>query len=227
MTGYLKSKTLRGRYDDTIALIAQSVRATIYTALPGRVVSYDPATQTATVQPLYKAKFNGEPMQMPELLSVPVVMPRGGGYAISFPIRPGDGVQLMFQSRNADLWYNEGGEQEAFSARMHDLSDAVAVPGLEPAPNALEDAQDDRFEIRAEDPETRIEILEGPDRVRIVAGKCRLIVRKDEYVQMKVKPSADRDDEALADYHITIDAEAGEIIMSSAPTIGPDPNPED
>ena len=160
MTGYLKSKTLRGRYDDTIALIAQSVRATIYTALPGRVVSYDPATQTATVQPLYKAKFNGEPMQMPELLSVPVVMPRGGGYAISFPIKPGDGVQLMFQSRNSDLWYNEGGEQEGFTARMHDLSDAVAMPGLEPSPRALSDYNADSFELRSEDGTTKIEITD-------------------------------------------------------------------
>jgi hypothetical protein len=227
MSGYLRSKALRGRLDDAIAQFAQAERESIYTALPGKIVSFDPATQRATVQPLYKAKFNGEATAMPELVEVPVVFPRGGGYAITFPVKAGDGVQLMFQSRNSDLWYQDGGEQEGFSARMHDLSDAVAIPGLEPGPRALEDVQDDRFEIRADDPGTRIEILEGPDRVRMVAGKCRLIVRKDEFVQMKVKPSADRDDSGLGDPHITLDAGSGDIIISSDPIIGPDPNPED
>ena len=227
MTGYIRSKALRGRLDDAVGQYAQTERESLYTALPGRVVAFDAETQTATIQPLYKAKFNGVATAMPELLEVPVVFPRGGGYAITFPIKPGDGVQLMFQSRNSDLWYNEGGEQEAFSARMHDLSDAVAIPGLEPSPRALEDVQDDRFEIRAEDPETRIEFLEGPDRIRVVSGRCRFVLRKDEFIQMKVKPTAARDDEDEGDPHITIDVEAGEIIMSSLPTIGPDPNPED
>jgi hypothetical protein len=160
MSGYLRSKALRGRLDDAIAQFAQAERESIYTALPGQIVSFDPATQRATVQPLYKAKFNGVPTDMPELIEVPVVMPRGGGFAFTFPIKPGDGVQLMFQSRNSDLWYQEGGEQEGFSARMHDLSDAVAIPGLEPGPRALSDYNADSFELRSEDGATKIEITD-------------------------------------------------------------------
>lgn len=160
MTGYVKSKALRGRLDDAMAQFAQTEREAIYTALPGRVVSFDPATQRATVKPLYKAKFNGEAVEMPELVEVPVVMPRGGGFAFTFPIAAGDGVQLMFQSRNSDLWYNEGGEQEGFTARMHDLSDAVAMPGLEPSPRALSDYNADSFELRSEDGTTKIEITD-------------------------------------------------------------------
>ena len=160
MTGYLRSKALRGRVDAAIAQYTQTQQEAIYTALPGQVVSFDPATQRATIKPLYQAKFNGEPTEMPELLEVPVVMPRGGGFAFTFPIKPGDGVQLMFQSRNSDLWYNEGGDQEGFTARMHDLSDAVAIPGLEPSPNALGSYNADSFELRSEDGSTKIEITE-------------------------------------------------------------------
>ncbi len=181
MAGYLKSKALRGRLTEAVSQEAQNERDTLFTALPGRIVSFDPATQTATVRPLYKAKFNGKPVDMPDLVEVPVVMPRGGGMAFTFPIKPGDGVQLMFQSRSADLWYNEGGEQEAFSARTGDLSDAVAIPGLEPSPRVLSDYNADSFELRSEDGTTKIEIT-NDGKIALESGGEELVNILDEFM---------------------------------------------
>jgi hypothetical protein len=158
MAGYLKSKALRGRLPEAVAQAAQAESQSVYTSLPGRIVSFDPATQTATVKPLYKAKFNGVATEMPELLDVPVMVPRAGGAILTFPIKPGDGVMLQFMSRNADLWFGDGGEQEAFSARINDLSDAVAIPGLEPGPRVIPNYNADSFELRNEDGTTKIEI---------------------------------------------------------------------
>jgi hypothetical protein len=181
MAGYLKSKALRGRLPEAVAQAAQAESQSVYTSLPGRIVSFDPATQTATVKPLYKAKFNGVATEMPELLDVPVMMPRGGGFAFTFPIKPGDGVQLQFQSRNADLWFNDGGEQEAFSARTNDLSDAVAIPGLEPGPRVISDYNADSLEIRSVDGTTKIE-LTSDGKIALESAGEELVNILDEFM---------------------------------------------
>ena len=161
MAGTNKTKAFRRSEVDVVALKAQEERADIWTALPGRIKSFNPEAQTATVEVMYKPRHNGKPVAMPDLLEVPVVLQRGGGFAFTHPIKPGDGVQIQFQSRNIDNWYGKGEPSEAATARMHDLSDAVAIPGLEPAPRKLANYNPTNFELRSEDGKTKIEI--SPD----------------------------------------------------------------
>lgn len=166
----------RRQIDDAIAEAIDADRREIYTALPGRIVSFDPSTQRATVELMHRPLFNGEPAAMPNLIEVPVVMPRGGGFAFTFPIRAGDGVQVMFQSRDMETYYEQGTAAPAATLRMHDLSDAVAVPGLEPAPRALGSFNPSSIEIRSEDGQTKIEITS--------AGKIALESGGEELVQI-------------------------------------------
>lgn len=110
--------------------VAERLRQ-VNTCLPGRIVSYDAAKQTATVQPLLKSKNpDGEVETLPPLVNVPVVFPRAGGAAITFPVAKGDGVMLSFSQRSIDEWRGEGGEHVVDDPRMLDLSDAIATPGL-------------------------------------------------------------------------------------------------
>lgn len=103
----------------------------VNTCLPGRVVDYDPATQTATIQPLLKNKLpDGTEETLPPLIKVPVVFPRAGGASITYPLSKGDGVMLNFSQRSLDEWKGNGGEQLVDDPRMLDLSDAIATPGL-------------------------------------------------------------------------------------------------
>lgn len=190
--GFLGSKALRGEVGDSIAQSAIAERATIYTALPGQVVSFDPATQTADIQPLYRARFNGKPVSIPVLTGVPVVLPRAGGFALTFPINPGDGVQLLFQCRDVSRWLETGGEQEADSARMHDLSDAVAIPGLEPLPQALVNYRADVIEMRNAAGTSRIGI-DGQGRVIMGAGAESLLGLIDEFMAVMETHTNDGD----------------------------------
>jgi hypothetical protein len=180
MAGFSQNKSFRRPEEEVVALKAQEERADIYTALPGKIVSFDPASQTATVKPLYKPRHNGQPVEMPELLEVPVVMQRGGGFVFTHPIKAGDGVLLQFQARDMSKWYSTGEASEAASARMHDLSDAVAIPGLEPAPRKLAAYNPTNFEIRSEDGQTKIEISpDGKFRFASSSGESLLTILEE------------------------------------------------
>lgn len=157
MAGH-NGKAVRGSVSQAIGEAIDARLRDVHTALPGRIKSFDPATQRATVEVLHKPRFNGRPVDMPDLIEVPVVMPRGGGFAFTFPLKVGDGVQLMFQERNMETFYERGDRDAPPTLRMHDLSDAVAIPGLEPGPRVLGDYNADSFELRSVDGTTKVEI---------------------------------------------------------------------
>lgn len=100
-------------------------------SLPARVESYDHTTQRASVKPVLRRSYrDGEVDDMPVIPDVPVVFPRSGGASLTMPVQRGDGVLLVFEDRSIDKWLAEGGDVTPDDPRKHDLSDAVAVPGL-------------------------------------------------------------------------------------------------
>ena len=105
-----------------------SVLNNVNTALPAIIVSSDPITNKASVQPaLNKAYLSGaEPM--PILESVPIMFPNN----ITFPVNTGDYVLLIFCQRSLDLWLSKGGQVTPDDPRKFDLSDAIAITGLRP-----------------------------------------------------------------------------------------------
>ena len=109
------------------------------TCIPAVVLSYDASSQKATVQPTVKRWYrdNTSPSR-PPITGVPVVFPAAGGGIISFPIAAGDTVMLMFSQTSLDKWLvSSGGEVNPEDRRLHDYSDAIAIPGLVPFQNSL------------------------------------------------------------------------------------------
>lgn len=107
--------------------------AGLHVCLPGEIVSYDAATQTASVRPTIKQvvrSFDGEEVTAyPTIPSVPVAHPRAGDWFVHMPLTPGDTVILVFGERSLDQWRLLGGVQDPLDLRKHDLSDAIAIPG--------------------------------------------------------------------------------------------------
>lgn len=125
----------------TLAAILNAVKsqtfADLRVSMPARVEKYDDATQLADVQPLLKESYTDEEgeraiARLPVITNVPVVFPGGGGMRITFPVRAGDTVMLVFSDRSIDSWLAQGGEATPEDERRHHLSDAVAWPGLHP-----------------------------------------------------------------------------------------------
>jgi hypothetical protein len=120
-------------------------------SLPGRVEKYYPTDQTADIQPLLGDSYyseEGESIEeaLPVLPNVPVQFPRSKQFFITFPLAPGDHVTLIFQDRSIEEFVESKGVSlpgtqppSTSDVRMHNLSDAVAVPGFFPRTGAIVD----------------------------------------------------------------------------------------
>jgi len=141
----------------------------IYTALPIQFDEFDKKKQTATIKPLIKVtvrKEDGkiEKKEFPNVEDAPVYFPSGGreeqdgkglradgsqakkGYMLSFPIKKGDEGIGIISCRTIDHWHDESGVQQQGTARMHDPSDMMILPGVKSRPRAEEvkDGVDDK-----------------------------------------------------------------------------------
>lgn len=136
--------------DETLTL-AQVIRKHIdaalldlHTSMPAKVVSYEPTTGMADVQPMLKRPLpDGSSVALPVIVQVPVAYPRAGAAIISLPIKKGDTVQLTFAERSIDNWKLVGAEDAPGNRRRYHLADAWAVPGgyakVAPHPHAHAD----------------------------------------------------------------------------------------
>lgn len=102
-------------------------------ALPGRIVSYDAASQLADVKPQIHRRFpDGHTEELPILVDVPILWPRSGGASITLPVLAGDPVLLLFSDRSIEDWLSKGEEGPPEDPRKHHLTDALGIMGVMP-----------------------------------------------------------------------------------------------
>ncbi|WP_019997241.1 Gp138 family membrane-puncturing spike protein [Aureimonas ureilytica] len=159
MTGYIGKTT--NRFEDTTGAAAQSEREDIFGEMPGRVVSFDPKTQMATIQPLARKRLNGVPTDLPELQEVPVRFHRAGGFIMTTPVKTGDLVSLRPMSGNMDNYHREGGAFDAADTRSFSLSDMEAFPvGGESLRDPIPNFNNKNMELRSSDGSFAMEMSE-------------------------------------------------------------------
>jgi hypothetical protein len=156
--------------EEPFRIAADALRASLWTAMPGIIESFDLVTQTATVQPAIQQTLLREntTRALPVLADVPIYFPSGGGLTLTFPVQPGDECLLIFASRCIDAWWQSGGVQPAGEARTHSLSDAFAFVGARSRPRALGAFNDAAAQLRTDSGSGYIELKPG-GKVRIVA----------------------------------------------------------
>jgi len=115
-------------------LIKEIVDDSLYetnTAIPAIVDSFSASDKTVDVTPALQKTFeDGSKLYLPQIKGVPVIYPQAANFAIVFPIAVGDSVLLIFSQRSIERWKERGGKLDPLDVRKHDLSDAVAIPGL-------------------------------------------------------------------------------------------------
>lgn len=109
---------------------AKAVVSDIHTALPGKIVSFDPEKGTAVVQP--KGKFitqDGFRLEYPKITDVPVAFPfcQQSNIGMVFPVKKDDNCMIIVSEVELDEW-RSGAESEA-SLRF-DLTSAMVIPNL-------------------------------------------------------------------------------------------------
>lgn len=152
--------------EEALRIAMDGRMAQVWTALPGIVQSADLGTQTLSVQPSIQGAVSDEQgnvqyVNLPLLVDVPIVWPRGGGFACTLPISAGDEVLVVFASRCIDAWWQSGGIGQPAELRMHDLSDGFAIPAPTSQPKRLSSVQGDGIELRNEARTTYIKLTDG------------------------------------------------------------------
>lgn len=123
---------------ELIALGVESGKQDIHVSMPGTVVSYDAATQTATVQPgVRRVIFDDGDQQIAETIppfqNVPVMHFRCSKLSIHAELQAGDCVDLVFGSESMSEW-RQGSETIVTPGDLKrlGLSSPKAYPGLFP-----------------------------------------------------------------------------------------------
>lgn len=123
----------------------ENLESQLFTALPCTILSFDPETQTASVQPVMLEPYtDGVVSKFPKIDFVPVVFPSAGGGSLTFPVKTGDEVLVIFSARNFDVWWDSGEvDKISSSQRYHNITDAIAIVGLTSKPNSVKASTED------------------------------------------------------------------------------------
>lgn len=159
------------RQDDetvTMHVALRGHQASVWTALPGIIQSFNAAKMTVEVKPAVQVSLldiNGDItwVALPLLVDCPVVFPGGGGYTLTFPIAAGDECLVVFASRCIDSWWEQGGAPQPPEVRMHDLSDGFVIVGPRSVPRALSSISTTDVVLRSDDGTAKISIKANKD----------------------------------------------------------------
>lgn len=165
-------------------LIVKQALADTRCATPAFLVSdLDEATQTVTVQiaiqERVRTRAGARWFDVPPIVNVPIMVPRGGGYSITLPLKKGDQGMLVFCDTCFDTWWKNGqensppnqnqpplpgpnptGSQRQNEVRRHYVHDCGFFPGLWSQNNLLSDYSTDSLQIRSDDGATIIDVSE-------------------------------------------------------------------
>lgn len=129
-----------------------SALLSVHTVMPGTVVSYDAAEQSATVQVGVRVLDNDEDAEggprlvdVPTLQDVPVCQLAGGGFLVNVPLAPGDPVLVLYCEQDPSIWLESGEVSDPPDITRHGLAGPVCIPGPRPATAFVEDASADEL----------------------------------------------------------------------------------
>ena len=105
---------------------------------------------------------DGDEVTRAPVRNVPVVFPSGGGFALTFPLRKGDPVLLVYSQRGLARWKKAPGVSTPDVDGFFSEKDAIAIPG---------------FGDSSQEPGHLIEV--GPEGVRIMTSGTVAIEAQD------------------------------------------------
>lgn len=108
----------------------------LHTSLPGKVLQFDAQRQTADIE-VQVMDATDEVRSFPTLPRVPIMFPRMGAYAITFPVSAGDTGLVVFTTHEIGTWRGAGGVVAPADARRLTIAGAVFIPGLVPSSKAF------------------------------------------------------------------------------------------
>ena len=120
---------------DTLLIAVDNALANLHTATIARVTKVN--AKTIDCRPITNRVVDGESVELPEFIEVPILIMQGGGSYTVYPIAVDDYCLLIFTERCFDRWYDGQDYQPPLELRMHDYSDGIALVGVNPLAGAI------------------------------------------------------------------------------------------
>lgn len=125
---------------------------TVYTALPGHVLSFDNETQLAQIQIDVLAQDGDGKDYVPAPISDVPLQVYGSAYVVECAIEPGCEGLLCFSKKCIDGWITTGGVAvNPIQNRAFCVSDAFFIPGLRSMPGAVPAHKNEGIRLRNQD----------------------------------------------------------------------------
>jgi len=181
------NKDRRSSLESVLSVAIDTALKDVHTILPGQIISFDPVSQTANIQPELQRNIDGELVNLPVLSAVPVRFMKSGDFSITFPLKEGDEVAVYVIERSIDNWFEDGGIQSPNDTRKFDLSDAFVVPILYSQAQKVEDFDADNLVIKSSDGGMKITMRLSDN--TIILKSAKTIIDNDLEVTGKITSS--------------------------------------
>jgi hypothetical protein len=145
--------------------------------------------QTCTVQIAIQERVRTNAgakwMDIPPITHVPIIVPRGGGYSLTLPLKKGDEGLLIFCDTCFDYWWKYGqaasatGTQKQLEVRRHHVHDCGFLPGMWNQTNLLSNYSAASMQLRSDDGSVVID-LSVANGVTITTGAKLTVVATGE-----------------------------------------------
>lgn len=119
-------------------LLKDSVMSNLNCHNIGRIIEFDSATQTCTVELMQIKQFNDQAFIPAPITQVPLIIYGSDNSYITLPNPVGSVCLLLFLDRNIDNFLETGEQYMPETSRMHDFTDAVALTTFKTLANPIE-----------------------------------------------------------------------------------------
>lgn len=136
-------------------------------ALPATIVSYDPTTNRAVVQPMINVlTTQDQQIKRATIPNIPVYVYSGGGFIIKPPLNPGDKGFIKANDRDISLYLQSYEASKPNTYRIKSFSDAIFYPDLM---EGYTISEDDASKLVMQSSDGTVKITLSNDTVTIVA----------------------------------------------------------
>lgn len=139
-----KSQT---NFNDVMIIAQDAIMSRLNCHNVGRILEFDSATQTCTVEMMQIKQFNEQAFTPAPITQVPLIILGAGGGHITMPNPEGTICLLLFLDRNIDNFMETGEQYVPDTARMHDFTDCIALTTFTTLANPLSDYDENAISI--------------------------------------------------------------------------------
>ena len=151
--------------------------------LPARIVEFFPANQTATVlictdRITHNSDTTDNVEARTSIEGVPVHTPQGGGWSMTFPVKPGDTCLMLFSQTGYDHWLYEDADTAGLLAglpkphllRKFKEDDGFCFVGINTMPRVIPDYHATSAQMRGPDATKQVISLNDDETIDITSN---------------------------------------------------------